>query len=237
MPKRKNPGAKNLEQWLGAVNQVCTKKKQKAGVCSRSNDAETRAAVKLIRETPASRRSEFGAQQRARRRRNGGAEDLYEAFHGQAATRETEITEAIHAPTKLTELGRLIELQVILPNGRELATIPMRGRGVIVAAAGIQRDGGQVYGTELHFVGGNQSVDLRALELEHQAGKPGVLLGTLHKLTYHTTKDFHDFEPSNYEHELGEETGEKPICGYDPRSKKLYLVGGAYAIRREGIVN
>jgi hypothetical protein len=229
MSKRKNPGAQNLQQWLKALSTVCTRKNEKAGFCSRSHEPEVLAAKKLIDATPASKRSEFAREQASKRRRNPDAADLYESFHGKPATKETIVEEELHAPTKLADLGSLIELQVVLRDGVKLAEIGFRGRGVRVAASGS--------GKELHLVGGSQALELAELGCNDQAGKPNVLIGVAHKITYRTSKHFHDFVPSDYEHEFGEDTGVKPLLCYDPRSRKLYLVGGAYEIRPEGIVN
>lgn len=239
-PATKNPGAQTLPQWLSAVGKVCKRKDQLAGNCSRSNDAETKAAVKMIRDTPASRRRQFGQEQRAMRRANGRgrknpspAAELYADFHGKAPTRSTVIEQRIFSHDELADLGALIDLQVIIAwDGDEavIARIDFTNKQVRVAAAGNR--------TELHFVGGNQTLDLRKLGAADQDGKPTIFIGELWKICYFTSKDFHDFKPSKYEHELGEDDdGTRPHLNYDPRSKLMFLTGGSYVVERPGIIN
>lgn len=231
---RKNPGAENLNQWLGAVGKVCKRKDQLKGACSRSNDAETRSAVKLIRDTPASRRREFGKEQRARRKNpNDSVEQLYTDFHGKAPERETLIEQPVFHHDKLADLGALIDLQVIIgwnaDDSAQVATINFEGKLVRVAAAGNR--------TELHFVSGNQQLDLGKLRAQDQAGKPTIFIGECWKICYFTSKDFHSFKPSRYEHEFGEDDGTRPHLNYDPRSKLMFLTGGSYKVERPGIIN
>lgn len=53
-----------------------------------------------------------------------------------------------------------------------------------------------------------------------------------HNIAYHTRKDFDKFEPIDYQHDLGEETGVRPFLEFDPRNKKLYVSGGQYFIEQ-----
>lgn len=240
MRKTNGKGAQSLEQWLHAVGQVCTKKRQAKGECNRSNSPEVLAARRMIDDTPASRRSQFAREQQAKRRKrnpDATAEEMFEAFTGKPSTKSTVITEKVHSPARLADLGELIEIAVILPEGRHVAAIGFEARGVRLAAARFSKDGDATIASELHIVGGDQEIDLRKLEAQAQAGKPSIVLGTAHTIAYRTSKHFHNFKESVYEHELGEETGEKPVLCYDPRSRKLYLAGGAYVVRPEGIVN
>lgn len=237
--KTNGKGAQSLAQWLQAVSMVCTKKRQAKGECSRSNSPEILAARKLIRETSASSRAAFGREQQSKRRHNpdATAADLFEAFTGRESTKETLVEEKIHSPAKLADLGELIELQAILPDEKRVAVIGFEKRGVQVGAAGVKKDSRGIYGTELHFVGGDQTIDLADVDATHQKGKPTIVIGTAYKIAYRTSKHFHSFKVSVYEHEFGEENGVRPILAYDPRSRKLFLAGGNYEIRPEGITN
>jgi hypothetical protein len=243
-----NPGgAKTLAQWLRAVSLVCTRKNHKRGWCTPSSEPEVLAAVELIRNTPAADRARFAQEQGAKRqrRRNPGldeietkAEQLYEAFHGKPAEQFIEIEEPVYHHRTMADLGELREIQIILADGKHLATIGFQGKGIRTAAAGVKKDGRGIYGTELHLVGGDQELDLASLKVsDAEATKPTVAVGHAHKITYFTSKHFHKFVPSEYEHELGEETGVKPLFCYDPRSRKMFLSGGEYEIRPEGITN
>lgn len=54
----------------------------------------------------------------------------------------------------------------------------------------------------------------------------------VHNITYHTEKDFDEFQPIDYQHSLGEETGDVPVLEYDPRNELLFIAGGRYRIRK-----
>lgn len=59
-------------------------------------------------------------------------------------------------------------------------------------------------------------------------------LGTLHAVTYETVKDG---EKALWEHEFGEEGGEKPDLIVDPDNQQLHIVGGDYTVEPRGIVD
>lgn len=168
-----------------------------------------------------------------RRRRNPGEETgeaqaakLSELFHGRAAHEIRDYVEEFNERAVLAKLGRLLELRAATDSGEYVGLKP---RGVQLAAS---PDGGQLY-----FVGGDQALDLAAIGLKKQLPKDHVVIGECDYIEYHTTKDFHDFEPVDYHHRFGEKTGETPTLCYDVLNQKLYLVGGAYRVKREGIVN
>lgn len=54
----------------------------------------------------------------------------------------------------------------------------------------------------------------------------------VHNITYHTEKDFDEFQPIDYQHSLGEETGDVPTLEYDPRNELLFIAGGRYRIKQ-----
>ena len=88
-------------------------------------------------------------------------------------------------------------------------------------------------GTQLYFVGGDQSLDLDALKFsEIEQEKDLVTIGDCFFVSYLTQKDFDDLETICYEHELGEESGVLPQLIYDTRNKRLMLSGGEYHIER-----
>lgn len=152
------------------------------------------------------------------------AEQMYGSFHGRPP-RGHEVVEQVRVlPSALADCGRMVELEVRRPGVRD--TLEFNGTGVRVGTTG---DGGQLY-----FVKGDQAIDLAGIP---HKGKDHVDLGTAHKIVYLTSKDFHNFEPSEYVHRFGEEDGTRPTLHYDVRSKRLYLTGGNYQVKREGIVN
>ncbi len=156
------------------------------------------------------------------------AAELYEKFHGREATRSRTVIETTEERTTLASLGRLIELQVYLPSGK-LVGLDFHGTTVTLASS---PDGGQLY-----FLKGDQQLDLSSLGLARYLPKDHVAVGSVWKIVYHTSKAFHNFEPTDYVHEFGEENGILPVLGYDTQSRKLYLTGGSYQVKPEGIVN
>jgi hypothetical protein len=195
-------------------------------------------ARELVDNTPAAKRKTFARKANPKRRRNQedtglrSVEKMYKKFHGKKATRVDIVEQLRVTPDALADCGRLVELVVDTGRGGRRLPWPENG-GVRVATTG---DGGQLY-----FVKGDQQVNL--------AGFPGIRLpkdhldlGELVSIVYFTSKDFHNFEPSEYEHHFGldDETGEprgtRPTLHYDVHSKRLYLTGGTYRTKRPGIV-
>jgi hypothetical protein len=169
------------------------------------------------------------------------AQSKYEEFHGKPSTEVIEVLEAegisadvvakvaaMVPPDDYTGLGDLSELQILTP----------KGEPVSIAFSGKERPRlcCNPDGTQLYFVGGNQDVG----ELVKRGASLGfalVDLGECFQVEYVTRKRFDGFQLVNYYHEFGEETGERPRLLWSPAHRKLYLVGGAYSIRPEGIVN
>jgi len=168
-----------------------------------------------------------------KRRRNSEATEaaaataLTEEFHGRPVRSTREVAERYETPTQLADLGRLVMLLVWLDEDHPAEL--RFGGNVRVACTG---DGGSLY-----FVGGDQRLDLAKLGRDGYLPKDSVRIGEVETIVYFTSKEFHDFDPVEYQHEFGEEGGELPVLAYDSRNKKLYLVGGSYTVRREGIVN
>ena len=88
-------------------------------------------------------------------------------------------------------------------------------------------------GTQLFFVGGDQSLDLKAVKMDGDDWlKDDMIIGVLYEITYRTRKKFDKFQLTDYYHELGEETGAQPLLRYEPLSPKLYISGGQYKIKK-----
>lgn len=164
-----------------------------------------------------------------RRRRNPpSATEMFRTFHGREPRRITEVeTEELY-PVDVADCGRLLQLDVLDDDGERVTPLESKGNVRVWTTP----EGGQLY-----FHGGDQALDLARLGLDHVLPKDHVEIGPVHTIHYRTTKDFHDFEPMHYFHEFGEEGGELPVLNYDTRNKRLYLTGGTYQVKREGIVN
>lgn len=165
-----------------------------------------------------------------KRRRNSGeldsAERMFETFHGKAPGRIVEYDESYHYPENYAEMGRLIELRFALDSANK--DFPLSRFGATQAVC--TPDGSNIY-----FIGGDQSVDFEALDIA--SDKDFVELGPCTYICYLTVKGFHDFEPTKYWHRFGEEDKIQPYLAYDRLNKKLFLLGGNYRVRAEGIVN
>lgn len=176
--------------------------------------------------------------QRNPRKRNGAtsdAEELYEQFHGRAATGSIDYVETLSLPETFVELGDLVDMTVLGTHVKSaVLTAPdpdSRNLNKIVKLA-TSSNGKQIY-----FIGGDQSLDLAALGFEDSQIKHNMMIGVLKIVTYRTQKGFDKFKTIDYYHELGEETGNPPYLTYDPVNKLMHVVGGNYCIKPEGITD
>lgn len=166
----------------------------------------------------------------ATRRRNPGALEaagaLSESFHGRPANRVSVIQEEELEHAAVAELGKLVELHVQTPSGAKFR-LPFLTAGVRVCST--------PDGQNIVFLGGDQELDLDSLGIE--TTKDQLVLGDCIGIVYATKKAFHKFEKTDYVHTFGEESGEPPTLGYSPLNKRIYLAGGRYEVRPEGIVD
>jgi hypothetical protein len=163
------------------------------------------------------------------RRRNGSGEEaaarLSEQFHGRPAHTIRDLESERLERRVLAELGRLTELRV-----RSNEYTALKPRGVRLAC--------NPEGTQLYFEGGDQALDLAALGITgEQATKDHIDLGVCDYIAYETRKGFHDFARVDYWHQLGEVSKIRPTLHYDALNQLLYLSGGNYRVKPEGIVD
>lgn len=97
---------------------------------------------------------------------------------------------------------------------------------------------------QLFIVGGNQALDGMMSGMKLRPGGDMVDLGEVNQIEYLTEKRFDGFQPIIYFHQFGEEDAKRnpnkvrrPRLRYSRKSKKLMLVGGAYKIKKDGIIN
>lgn len=156
---------------------------------------------------------------------------LYQQFHGKAPTSVKEYSQGAKYPHTLAELGRLMALKLHLVDG-DKATVKFPEKpGVKVCAT--------PDGRSLYLVGGDQALsdsELQHLNIE-DADKDHLTIGSVGQIRYFTRKGFHNFDPIEYVHNFGEEGGSYPTLHYDTRNNLLYLSGGSYVVKPEGIVN
>lgn len=172
-----------------------------------------------------------GRKKSHRRRRNseGGMEAAaaqFERFHGKEPGKVVEYLEELRYPDKFAELGRLVELRIYLNDDNPDFALTRFGSTQVVSTP----DGSNIY-----FLGGDQAIDLAALDIA--SDKDYVELGPCTYISYYTIKGFHDFQPTTYWHQFGEEDGIFPTLVYDRLNKRLCLQSGNYRVRPEGIVN
>jgi hypothetical protein len=170
-----------------------------------------------------------------RRRRNGEVEDaqkMFKKFHGRKSTTIEEVQVKQKDRRTMSGLGVLMFLRTDLTqewNGKGVGLQFSEQDKVILAS--------DPQGNQLYFLGGNQDVT-GILPKHHVDGhKDFIDLGECDHIIYTTDKDFDNFEEKDYQHEFGEETGERPRLMFDRLNQQLYLIGGAYEVKREGIVN
>lgn len=154
------------------------------------------------------------------------AAELAGQFHQRRSEKIREIEEEVQERTELAELGGLVSLEVATERAGRLTLEPAPGIRVAASA-----DGGQLY-----FVGGDQALELEKFRLSAEP-KDYVVLGTLCKIVYDTRKGFHNFERIHYVHRMGEDGGKSPTLCYDVLNRRIFVVGGTYRVRREGIVH
>lgn len=158
------------------------------------------------------------------------ASAMYEEFHGKPSSERITVTDSSTYEDALSVLGELIEIKVHCADGKRDYVLGFRKDGVLLAS--------NPTGTQLYLVGGNQSLPLDTMGITGaQASKTSVVIGEAFEITYRTKKGFDKFRETEYFHELGEETGHKPVLIYNTLNCEMELAGGAYETKPEGITN
>jgi hypothetical protein len=169
------------------------------------------------------------------RKRNGEIEDaqaMFQKFHGRKSTTIEEIQQRQQYRRTMSGLGVLMFLRTDLTqewNGKGVGLQFSEEDKVIVSS--------DPAGNQIYFLGGNQDVTGILPKRGVDRNKDFIDMGECDCIIYTADKDFDGFEPKDYQHEFGEETGERPRLMFDRLNQQLYLIGGAYEVKREGIVN
>lgn len=169
------------------------------------------------------------------------ASKVAEGFHGRANTYIEDIIEVEHYRSNLAHLGDLVEFEILDPTGRKVTPINFAEHDSeehVSVGSTSQRN-------QLILSGGNQSIDLDSFDdlSDSEKQKDLVQIGLIHSISYFTDK--HHLEGPKYQqtgteyiHVFGEEEGgEKPLLVYDKLNCRMWLVGGSYEVRDEGIYN
>jgi hypothetical protein len=174
------------------------------------------------------------------------AADISREFHGREIRWQRDVEEQYVFRPVHALLGKLEALWIDAGGGK---AFPVRfNRKTWLAVTTDRRS--------LYCLGGEQELDVSALGLPAEAVKDRMVIGTVVRVEYYTRKDFHNFEPTVYVHDFGvkdrdhegllepwqealvDERGNapKPVLIYDVLNERFELAGGAYFVRREGIV-
>lgn len=185
---------------------------------ARATSMSKKAAREIVDRTPKKLRSLFSHNP------EGAAAALSEAWHGRPAKTATDVIDKVHYHGVLTDLGRLKEITVMVTE--------RKGQKIFFDAQ--TRLASSENGKQLYVVGGDQSLDLKALGIDgEEAEKDCVVVGEVHSIVYVTAKQHlgkADKETGPYEHELGEDGGIMPILIYDTLNKQIGFAGGSYFI-------
>lgn len=219
-------------------NLTVAQAKKKAKTLSKKNPnaRRTKKAIgkgfgkQLAAEHTRSRKAAAKTRRAGSRRRNSddmtAAERKFEEFHGRPATRIIDYETSYRYPEHFAEMGKLVELKFHLDKlNPEFSLVKFKGTQAVCTP-----DGQNIY-----FIGGDQSLDFEAMNIA--SDKDFVELGPCKYICYDTVKGFHDFQQTDYWHLFGEEDNIFPVLVYDRLNKSLFLVGGNYRVRPEGIVN
>jgi len=250
--KRTNPNGRKSKKAIGKgfskavaaehvkAKRTAAKKKKAAPTKRNAGQFSKRKTKKQTKKElgPKYKTSKYGQQfikslgkRNGRRRRNSDdpaeqAAAMFEKFHQRPPAHIVEYEQALAYPEAFAECGDLIELRFFLDEANpEFPLTQFKGTKVLCT----------VDGENLYFCKGDQSVDFQALDIA--ADKDMIELGPCTYICYFTTKGFHDFVPTKYWHEFGEENEILPTLCYDRLNKRLFLMGGDYRVKRQGIVN
>jgi len=168
-------------------------------------------------------------QKSAIRRQNPDAAGIREDFTGAPVEHET-VRQEPHMPAgNYAQLGKLLTLAVKPRTGGQVLEI--RGHGVLI----VSDESAQ----QIWFVGGDQDITAALPQFGAIERRGGIYeLGEAREIHYEQRKEHVPHpEQDQWRHRFGEETDERPTVLFDLPHKRLLLEGGAYRIRREGIVN
>ena len=160
-----------------------------------------------------SRRNPVVPNPRKRETRNPSVRETFETFNGRPATKTTTVQAPRRTPARVAQLGRLRLIRTA--DGRTWRFPGERAPYLAADSRG-----------KLHVVGG-----------QYRANPAGEDCGEIEQIEYQTSKPHlgHDNQTIYY-HQLGEETGERPILEITPEGE-LKIVGGDYRIEADGIHN
>jgi len=182
---------------------------------------------------PASRQKQ--AIRRQNGRQNPDAAGIREDFTGMPVEHEI-VRQEPHMPAgNYAQLGKLLTLAVKPRAGGQVLDI--RSNALIVSDERAQAEEGKL--GPIWFVGGDQDITAALPQFGAIESRGQIFeLGEAREIHYEQRKEHVPHpEQDHWRHRFGEETNVRPTVLFDLTHKRLLLEGGAYRIRREGIVN
>ena len=197
-----------------------------------------------------------GAARKIRGNPNGieKARQVAEEFHGLKNNKIVVVESREHVHDVVAGLAKLVCLNVVGTNGRELppliapgfkysgkmSELWLRFKGRATGAWEYQHSTDAVRltvtkdRTQLLFTGGDQSINTEALGFGNRDERDNMLIGTIHRIWYRTKKNFEQDgkEHVDFFHDFGSEgsKGELPVLIYHPRNPSIEMAGGRYYI-------
>ena len=172
---------------------------------------------------------------------SGASVAAYRDFHGMDPSEVIRVQESNAERHEYVALGELVELSGRWTDG---GTFNIRDGKAYRTPAGTWSEATDIKlaqnpeGTQLYFIGGNQSAVMNYLvESGADTSKDFIEIGEATRVIYETRKQEDGGHVNHYDHKLGERGGKTPILFFDKIKRKMFLVGGSYRIKPEGIVN
>jgi hypothetical protein len=164
-------------------------------------------------------------------RSNPSAEAIRESFTGMRSEGYTVYDMPGMPEGEYAQLGELLSLYVKPLIGGQVREIRFKAPRPLLISDTSAR--------QLYFVNGDQDIT-DGLHLFNSATQRGgmVELGEVRMIAYKQRKE-HVPRPDldEWQHRFGEESGEKPTLWFDRELGRLFLKGGDYTVRPEGITN
>lgn len=183
------------------------------------------------------------------------AQEMVRKFHGREPKDITEIIETEEYDDTLPVLGQLLDLNIMLANGKAYIPIVfcrMDGKKPKQPLDQMIQVCCDAKKKNIYFKGGNQFLDISKLvklDICDETEKDLCVIGPVWSISYFTDKHHlegpeYQKKGAPYEHQFGEEAdkgeghwGEQPVLIYDSRNERIMLSGGSYEIRENGIWN
>jgi hypothetical protein len=249
LPKRNSRRVKARKSVARKRTRVKTKKNTSTTAIGKKIHAlmldgmSRQEAAKAAQRLVSRGRTKPGKYKRGARRNPGGiarAGETYAMFHGRGPKEVVTVMQLEGDPTKVAALGDLTYL--VVGDGDSSSAYKIHW------GSGDQRPflATNAKATQLYIMGGDQNLEATIRQLGVSNSAQDLLdLGEVLEVEYFTQKDFDDFAPIRYYHKFGEEDAKKnprgrirrPRLIYSRRLRKMMLAGGAYKIKKDGIIN